>query len=933
MNIDITPDWLATMATQALQLDPPPTEEEINQVLNRLAMAFAIDDSTVAGALKLLHARFRIRMEMGQTIQEDYVPWLDARRASIDPFYWSRYHQFLLRSGWSPRVAGTLDRSMDELLDLLGNPADVSSWKRRGLVVGDVQSGKTASYSALICKAADAGYKMVILLTGTLENVRRQTQERLDAAFVGLDSRAFLAKGQLRQKTLIGVGQIDGRRNGVVFTSRASDFRKANATALNISLEAVREPVLVVTKKNKSVLGSLATWLRGKNADRAGHIDLPLLLIDDEADNASINTIQNATEAANTTAINAAIRDLLALFRRSSYVGFTATPFANIFIDPLSATTMLGDDLFPKDFIHLLEPPSNYVGMNSLFLPADPDRQDDADNQGWIAGLRTIEDTDDWLPLDHKQDVHPGPIPESLITALRLFALSCAIRDLRVLHMVDGCEKGIHRSMMVNVSRFTAIQNQIAGDIHAELEQIRQKVRLYGNLPPRQASESKDIRALEELFDTEFSDCGFGWPTVLAALHESVSPIRVQAVNQGTGAASLDFSAVETAPGVRVIAVGGNSLSRGLTIEGLCVSYILRNSKAYDTLLQMGRWFGYRDGYSDLCRLYLTEEAEGWNRHVVDATNELKRDFARMRRQKATPAEFGLRVRTHPDTLLITARNKMATGIEVVDEVRDISLTGRGIETSRLYSDRKRNEANLALVDRFLAHLIDNFGQPEPSLHGSAVIWSGISAALVGQLVADFLVHPLNHDFQGDAISDFLAEAIKRADPQLSSWTIALPTKGEGDLIMPPLRCGIPVAAKKRRVLPRTLQSLLVSGKKARVGSRTDVKHGLTVQQVEEVTRAERQVKPDTKDIPEDAYRSVMSNPVLIIYLLRGVEKNGEGETIYKEGLVLPALGLHFPGAKDKDAPKRYLKYRLNRVAQEELEWDGDDIAEEPYED
>lgn len=932
MNIETTPDWLATMATQALRLDPPPTEDEINQVLTRLAQAFNIDGTGVAQALKLLHARFSIRMEMGQTIQDEHVPWLGAHRSKIDPFYWNRYHQLLLRNGWPPRVAGTLDRSMDDLLDLLGNPADESSWKRRGLVVGDVQSGKTASYSALICKAADAGYKMVVLLTGTLENVRRQTQERLDAAFVGLDSRAFLAKGQLKQKTLIGVGRLDGRRNGVVFTSKDSDFRKTIATALNVSLEAVREPVLVVTKKNKAILTSLAGWLRTKNADRAGHIDLPLLLIDDEADNASINTRQNPGE---TTAINAAIRDLLALFKRSSYVGFTATPFANIFIDPSSATEMLGDDLFPKDFIHLLEPPSNYVGMNSLFLPIDPEQQDGGENEAWAAGLRTIDDADDWLPVDHQQDVNPGSIPETLLTAIRHFLLSCAVRDLRAEIGIEGHERGIHRSMMVNVSRFTAVQNRVADDIYNELERIRQQVRLYGNLPPEQASNSPEICKLEELFKLEFSGCGFGWPSVLGLLHEAASPIRVQPVNQGTGAASLDYTILDAPPGVRVIAVGGNSLSRGLTLEGLCVSYILRNSKAYDTLLQMGRWFGYRDGYADLCRLFLSEDAESWYRHVADATNELKRDFSRMRRQKATPAEFGLRVRTHPDTLLITARNKMATGVEVVNEVRDISLTGRGIETSRLYSDKRRNDDNFNIVDRFFMDLIDAVGPPETSRHGGALIWRDVPALLIGQLVGDFLVHPLNHDFQGEAIAAFLKEAVERGDAQLSTWTVALPSEGEKGPVTPALRSGLVVNAKKRRVLLRQLQSLLVSGKKARVGSRTDVRHGLSAEQVDAVTRAEREAKPGLKDVPEDAYRAVMSSPLLVIYLIRGVERDGKdtAETDYKGGLVLPALGLHFPGAKDLNAPKRYLKYRLNRVAQAELEWDGDDFAEDAYED
>ena len=381
---------------------------------------------------------------------------------------------------------------------------------------------------------------------------------------------------------------------------------------------------------------------------------------------------------------------------------------------------MLGDDLFPRDFIHLLEPPTNYVGMDRVFPPMDPEQLETGEAEAWAAGIRTIEDSDDWLPVDHKPDVVPGRIPESLLNALRHFLLTCALRDLRVKHRVDGHEKGIHRSMLVNVSRFTAIQNHVGDQIHVELERIRQQVRLYGKLKASEAAaRSPEIATLQRFFDKEFAQAAFEWAEVLAILHDAISPIRVQPVNQGTGAASLDYSVSKEPPGVRVIAVGGNSLSRGLTLEGLCVSYFLRNSRAYDTLLQMSRWFGYRDGYSDLCRIWLTAEAEGWYRHVTDATDELKRDFARMRRQRATPAEFGLRVRTHPDTLLITARNKMATGINVVGEVRDISLAGRGIETARLYADHQRNEENFKIIDRFLSDLMDAHGGPGESPNGT----------------------------------------------------------------------------------------------------------------------------------------------------------------------------------------------------------------------
>lgn len=309
MNIE-SPEALAASVANLIPLEPPPTDSQIDKVLAGMAAGFGLSDAFVNETRKLLHAKYSISVEMGKalTSEEEHDPWLAVRRAKIDPFYWNRYRQMLIRNGWGPFVVSTLDRTTDELLDLLGNPEKDGEWRRRGLVMGDVQSGKTASYAALICKAADAGYRMVVLLTGTLENVRRQTQERLDAAFVGLDSRDFLTVGQIGRKTQVGVGLFDGRRDGIVFTSRDSDFRKNTASALNISLGAVKEPVLVVSKKNASVLSRLAGWLRAKNANHAGRIDVPLLLIDDEADNASINTKQNPGQV---TAINRGIRDIL----------------------------------------------------------------------------------------------------------------------------------------------------------------------------------------------------------------------------------------------------------------------------------------------------------------------------------------------------------------------------------------------------------------------------------------------------------------------------------------------------------------------------------------------------------------------------------------------------------------------------------------------
>ena len=919
--IDATPESLAAMAARALPKEPPPTEAQIDDFLARMAVAFQLQPGLIAEGRKLIHARFAIRMDKGETLtsEDDHAPWLDARRASIDPFYWTRYRELLVGNGWPPLVAATLDRATDELLDLLGNPAEAKAWERRGLVMGDVQSGKTATYAALVCKAADAGYRMVILLTGMLENVRRQTQERLDEAFIGFDSSDFLGSAKLRHKRHIGVGLIDGRRDGVVFTSREHDFRKNAASALNVSLSALNEPVLVVAKKNKAVLERLATWLRARNADRRhGSIDLPMLLIDDEADNASINTKKDPNE---TTAINKAIRDLLGLFERSSYVGFTATPFANIFVDPSSTDEMLGDDLFPRDFIHVLRPPDNYVGMDRLFPAAEDDpAADDI--------IRTVEDAEDWLPGGHKKDHEPGPMPDSLLLALRCFLIACALRDLRAQHGEPGRGGGIHRSMLVNVSRFTGVQNRVADALHLELEDIRRAVRLHAGLGPTKAAErSREIAALAKTFDDEFAGAGIAWPDVLAVLHDAIAPVRVQPVNQSTGAKSLDYRAMTAPPGVRVIAVGGNSLSRGLTLEGLSTSYFLRDARAYDTLLQMGRWFGYRDGYADLCGLWLTDEARGWYEHVAEATGELKRDFARMKRRQATPREFGLRVRTHPDTLLITARNKMASGLDVVVQ-RDISLMGRGIESSRLYADKRRNETNVQQIDRFLAALRDSGSAPEPSPHGGAFVWRNVPAATVATMLDEFLVHPLNFDFQGDAIAEFLRTRAGPGDA-LSTWTVALPSAGSAaEVTEIAALAGLGVKAGRRKVKSgRDDGSLLVSGKSARVGGRPDLRHAFGKEEYAALREADRTSK-------EDDLREAMRAPLLVVYLLRGVQAAGPGaeESAYRDGFLLPALGMHFPGALDPDAPRHLVRYRLNRVAQRELlpedEVEGDDVGD-----
>jgi hypothetical protein len=345
--------------------------------------------------------------------------------------------------------------------------------------------------------------------------------------------------------------------------------------------------VLVVVKKNKRILENLEKWLSDFNANKQGTIDTPLLLIDYEADSASVNTNPLGVDP---TQINQRIRALLRLFTRSSYLGFTATPFANIFIDPDTEHEMLGDDLFPRDFIYTLDSPTNYVGPTALF--GDQPRFD---------LLRTIEDAYEVFPLRHKSDLHVEVLPETLVDAVFSFLLANAIRDLRG-------QGPTHRSMLVNVSRFTSVQDQVATLVHETLSAVQQDIRNYSQLPETQALNNSSLARARDVWDREYSDTEFDWPAVQKSLLNSALPVTVKAINQRTGAASLDYARHKDS-GLRVIAIGGNSLSRGLTLEGLSTSYFFRNSQMYDTLLQMGRWFGYRDGHADLCRLWISVRA------------------------------------------------------------------------------------------------------------------------------------------------------------------------------------------------------------------------------------------------------------------------------------------------------------------------------------
>ncbi|MDE2967173.1 MAG: Z1 domain-containing protein [Chloroflexota bacterium] len=700
----------------------------------------------------------------------DHRPWLPDQRASVDWRFTRRYQRLLKeQKRWALPTLHQSDDLTDKILGLLEAPDRPGRWDRRGMVVGEVQSGKTSNYIELICKAADAGYKFIVVLTGTTNSLRAQAQLRFDEGFLGWDTRLDRELGSANKR--VGVGKLLGEppHRAISATSAAEtgDFSRRVANQFNVRLGG--DPMIMVVKKNSSVLRNLIRWAGALSLDgpERSIANIPTVVIDDEADFASVNTKPVVDDEEDPTVINGLIRQLLNSFEKSAYVGYTATPFANIFIHHDQSTAEYGADLFPRDFLINLPVPSNHVGPTKVFgLSAAPD--EDGEDVQPLPLVRLVSDHEDQIPNLHKSDWHIDRLPNSLKHALRAFILACATRAARD-------DQGKHNSMLVHVTRFVNVQEQVADLVKAELRGLQDRIR-YGD-GDSSARIMDDLRAIwledfvptsesvRHLYPELASGCHeVSWSDIQTQLVESSQKIQVRVIN-GAAKDALDYW--DQPDGLSAIAIGGDKLSRGLTLEGLSVSYYLRASRMYDTLLQMGRWFGYRPGYVDLCRLYTTDELSEFYRHITMATAELRQEFDLMSATGMTPSDFGLRVRSHPAGLVITAANKMRSGIPMtVSYSADISET--------ISFEKQANRANHALLDQFLASLGPPGGQRRRSR-----VWKGVAGATVADLLEELKVHPGSRKMRGAYLSSYIRA--QNAEGGLTDWAVALISHHSGD--------------------------------------------------------------------------------------------------------------------------------------------------------
>ncbi len=853
--------------------------ERVAEVMAQMRRAVPVSDEEFKQVERYIHSQRRMTMGKGVALTAEFQKWLLHRKSSIDPYYWQRFREYLISQHFGPAVVRQMDKITDELLDYCGDPL-APVLKRRGLVVGNVQSGKTATYTALINKAADAKYRVIILLAGMLNSLRHQTQVRLDEGFVGYDAAVIKGNQFHNSGAVLGVGRWANTRAPFALTSQGRDF-DINFAGVRGRLEAMNEPVLMVIKKNKTILANLYAWLADQNPSTDGKIHLPALFIDDEADAASPNTGAEQEPRA----INAGIRKLLALFSKSSYVGFTATPFANIFISPDSTTEMLEDDLFPSDYIYSLDPPSNYIGPVQMF-------QEEAK-----LFVRTFNDAEASFPQRHKKDLQVATLPESMLDALASFLIVNAIRDLRL-------QTSSHRSMLINVSWANNVQLQVADLLRIQLEAIVRDVATYGSYSAEHAlGRSARIRHLRRVFDTEHANAGFTWDEVQRVLHDAIRVVSVRAVNMISGTSRLDYEAYKS-QGLRVVAVGGNALSRGLTLEGLSTSYIYRNSKAYDTLLQMGRWFGYRPGFEDLCRVWMSPESLSWYAHITEATEELRAEFRHMHDAGQTPRNFGLRVRAHPEALIVTARNKMRGAAQVVEG--NVSYSNRHVEYKELVLSDDVQTSNLSAAESLLQSIRDA-NIPCETAKGAQYLWRHVPRDLIAKLLASFRAYPILSSPQ--QVARLLREADLR---ELREWDVAIPSGSAKESVT---IAGFTVDPS-RRGMQRTGQKFEPVGH--RLGSEHDEALGLTDQQREAaVAKRDRYRESGDRTHPLAlCYREARKYPLLLVYVIEPTDSENNRWAGPPETRPIVSVGISLPAYDDQNG-RGVITYETNQVYQQ----------------
>lgn len=893
--------------------------EVTDQLYNTMGTLCPFDKQEL---FEILRADYSVGKGEITILSEDVEPWLYDEKANINFELWNRYKLYMAKNDPSFPV-NSLDDFTDQILDKCVNPKKPGSWDRRGMVVGHVQSGKTSNYVGLINKATDAGYKVIIIIAGTISSLRRQTQERIDAGYVGRSSSDFLEK---KLNSIIGVGQY--QVNKEIYPLTSSFYIKGDEGDFNqkARIPIGKNPVVFVIKKNKRILEKLIDWLSRdvniREVDGAPKLfDIPALIIDDEADAASVNTAKTIDEA---KSINKLIRVLINLFNQSTFIGYTATPYANLFIpqefnDEISTvvknkTYRIGRDLFPKDFIINIKAAKNYIGAAKIFGLVNPITgigneplnifravTDYTQSPFYVLTGELDTNNNPRYRSPKKDDPLPEFLPDSLKKAIKSFIITCAIRRLR------GHENK-HNSMLIHVALLVKWMDKVAYLVNEEL-------RNYVNAII--AEDEALISELRELYLTDFRPTTENilenldyrdirieiheWEQILSIIPKAIAKIEVRAVHGTRSIAELEYHKIEEIDyerykdvGLSVIAVGGSRLSRGITLEGLSVSYYLRTTKMYDSLMQMGRWFGYRPGYVDLCRLFTTEEIFSWFNHITMATEEMRNDFDEMTAALKLPKDYKLKVQNHSGLLTITSLAKINKNYT---EQIELSLQGKNPQTYLLLKSKEVIESNY----RLLENLFNQVGYPkEDNLKITRnlpryLIYNNVDVNVICDFIGGFKIDIPSIN------NEVLVEYIKNQEKNQSikEWSICLVSNTDDKVsLYKQIQGKQPDKGSKMSGLEPFIYSLTTEEKtillRASIRNQTEdhTLYKITKNQIDDLE--DRQVDLNTIELPNNlaikARRKALQKGLLLIYAL---DPRGTSNADFGKPIV--GYSLHFP--------------------------------------
>lgn len=759
--------------------------------------------------------------------KKGFKTWLTSdRKDKIDWHYSKRYFTALENSGRSEKVVTETINSSYDILEKIGDPKSNSPFYIKGLVVGSVQSGKTGNFNAVINRSIDAGYGLIIVLSGIMEDLRSQTQLRIEDDVIGTgitdittESRGVKGVGKIARFGNQGdtsVNQVFG------ITSYKSDFNKSLIDA-DFSIDHTN---ILVCKKNVSVLRNLIVWLHDWIAEDKSHLDIPLLILDDEADNASLNN-EGAKGREYASKTNGHIRALLDLFTRKTYLGYTATPFANVLQDRNEVPEnkwkvtykLKGENeekhlsqvanIFPDDFIVLLNPPSNYIGAKQIFETFEPidnktglkiplveivsdmtsefpsriDREtllgvesfrtkDEFDENGGYLNYESYRDYIKSTRASKTTDCFPNNLPKSLKESVLCFLLSIAVRESRKQKMIYSTSFMPHHTMLIHISRFSSWQNTTRDLLKEYVADLQSKIEnethtssesIYGVLENVWYKYySHIVESIDSYLPKGYHD-EFLIPITFESLKnylpDAINNIEVKAINSITKD-SLEYP--KNSP-KKIIAVGGNRLSRGFTLEGLTINYFIRSTDYSDTLLQMGRWFGYRPGYLDCCKLFTTQDSKDKFDSTTRTIEELEVEFRKMEAKNKTPENFVLRVRKHPGTLKITRPSILKMTNEVKWSYQD------ELEQTTVFNIEKGKINNV--WQAFNENIVPKF---------SDSIGTGfISYKTDIQGIINILSAENNFDEDSRKSMIMFLELCSEKN-KLTDWTVALKTTGRG---------------------------------------------------------------------------------------------------------------------------------------------------------